>query len=108
MFGDGGQEVMSQNTPYTKGLYIDLYNEAGVSIIASFADCNGDGFYDYYWNYNDGRNTTKEYFTCYNRAGIILHKVGVFINKTSSTSLICGSQNTTQCKLERTYGVLIK
>lgn len=109
MFGDGSNEVMKADTPYTKGLLADFNNEAGINIISSFADCNGDGFYDYYWDYSGQNiNQTKEYFKCYNRNGIINHKIGVYINKTNSNSLICGAKNTTTCKIERTYGVLVK
>ena len=108
MFGDGSNEVMNSNTKYNKGLYADFYNEPNVTILSSFADCNGDDFYDYYFTYDDNRNITKEYFSCYNIPGIIPHKVGVYINKTNSASSVCGDKETTICKIERVYGVLVK
>lgn len=108
MFDRGTDEVEKSHKQYFKGLYADFNNEVGVSIISSYADCNGDGFWDYYYEYDDGRNTTKETFTCYNREGIITHTVGVFINKTNSSNSLCGYGRTGVCNIERNYDVIVK
>lgn len=108
MYNKGGDEVLRSNTPYYKGLMVDLYNEHNVSINSVYVDCNGDTYWDYFIQYNDSRNVTKEDFKCVNTNGLIKHTIGVFINKTGTNNKFCSNSGIGLCQIERTYEVLIK
>lgn len=108
MYNKGQDEVMKARKPYFKGLMADFYNEPNISIIASFADCNGDDYWDHYYPYNDSRNSTKEDFVCLNEKGIVRHTVGILIEKTGINNLFCGDKTEGVCRIERNYEVLVK
>ena len=108
MFSRGEDEIMSANRPYFKCLKADFYDEANITIVSAFVDCNGDSYWDYYYTYTDGRNTTMETFVCINSPGIVKHTIGVFINKTGTNDLFCGTKTNGLCRIERTYEVLVK
>lgn len=109
MYNNGGDEVIQSNKIYGKGLLADFYNEANVTIVGAYADCNGDDLYDYYWDYTSSPvNFTTETFNCYNQKGLITHSVGVFLNKVGVNNQFCGSTTTGVCKIQRSYSVIVK
>lgn len=108
MYSGLQDEVVQANIPYSKGLLADFVNENNIEIYASYADCNGDGYYDYYYQYNDSRKWTKESFICINRQGIVTHSVGVLLNKTGINNAFCSDKTNGLCNIKRTYEVLVK
>lgn len=74
--------------PYEMGLYYDAQNpNNNIDINYAYADCNGDGQYDYIYNYT-GNNISriKTTYDCVFQKGTVKYQIGVFIRKTPGTT----------------------
>lgn len=76
----------SSKTPYTFGLYYDTQNPTkNVTVMYSYADCNGDGQYDYVYNYTSTNPARiKQRFLCAFGKGLDTFEIGVYLKKSAS------------------------
>jgi len=78
----------SSKTPYTFGLYYDIQNpNKNITVEYAYADCNGDGQYDYIYNFtSENPSRIKKRFICVFPQGQDNFEIGVYLEKTSSDS----------------------
>jgi len=112
--GVNPEQVYSSKTPYTLSIISELQNTVNASIRAQLADCNGDGVWDYSWNYE---NTTtlkaRNTFTCINLKGVVDTTIGMIIYKNNSESwdtLNCNELPETDnyCIVYKTYELIVQ
>jgi hypothetical protein len=80
MYDPNGAAPKYSFIPYELALIADFANNDSIYIAHTFMDCNGDGFYDYSFDYNETAPSTlptkvKQEFTCVNYAGTVEHVV---------------------------------
>jgi hypothetical protein len=114
LFYSNGDESLTSMQPYTLGMVSELTNSINASIAANLADCNGDGLWDYSYDYR-GLNYTssRQTFQCVNTRGTISTTIGMvlFKNNTYSwESLNCNNLKASDnyCVVYKTYEVMIK
>jgi hypothetical protein len=99
---------------YTMSLYYDASSiENNIFVEYSFADCNGDGLYDYVYNYTTSQpSRIKQYYQCVFQKGSNNYEIGVFLSKThgstwakSGCSVDYDYSDT--CLLKKTYTLLV-
>lgn len=73
---------------YPMSLYYDAENpDNNIFVQYAYSDCNGDGEYDYVYNYTtDSPSRLKTYYTCVYPKGVVNYEIGVFITKITNTS----------------------
>lgn len=75
---------------YTMSLYYDAQNPRNnVFVNYAYADCNGDGQYDYVYNYTSSLpSRLKNYYVCVFPKGVVDYEIGVYIQKNDSSSWV--------------------
>lgn len=107
----GGFESLN---PYTMSIYYDISStDNNIFVDYSYADCNGDGLYDYVYNYTSAHpSTIKQYYQCVFPKGTVNYDVGVLLSKTDGTSWgKSGCNNaydySNTCLLKKTYTLVV-
>jgi hypothetical protein len=101
-------------TPYTMSLYYDAQSPGrNVTVQYSYADCNGDGLYDYVYNYTSTMpSRVKQSFICAFQKGNVNFEIGVFLNKNSTDSWAGTGCSTdydysNTCLVKKNYGLVV-
>jgi hypothetical protein len=99
--------------PYTLSVVSSVQNTIGATLVGQLADCNGDGIWDYSWDYRRKSITeAKNSFTCVNVAGKVETTIGMvlFKNNTESwESINCKGLNKKEnyCVIYKTYELTV-
>lgn len=73
--------------PYSLSFRIEAANNIGATIYSAFVDCNGDGVWDYVYDYDgEERVDAFETFQCLNPSGAFETLVGFALTKNNSLS----------------------
>lgn len=99
--------------PYTLGYRFEADNAVGATLHVGFVDCNGDGVWDYTFDYREENLTrARETFACINARGNFNTVVGMALYKNNTASwesLGCSglSRDATVCAVYKTYQVVV-
>lgn len=79
----GSELDLVAGNEYVMSLYYDAQNPRNnISVLYAYSDCNGDGLYDYVYNFTSLKpNRIKRYYTCVFPPGSVQYEVGVHIEK---------------------------
>lgn len=101
--------------PTTMSLYYDAQKpNRNVTIKYAFADCNGDGTYDYVYNFTSTMpSRVKRDFVCIYPAGQVNFKIGVYIQKDNGDTWAgtgCSQQYdySSTCLVTKTYVLAVE
>lgn len=106
--------VYQSMIPYTLGYVMEAENTINASIALGFVDCNGNGLWDYTFDYrNQNKTSARETFSCINNKGTKTMTIGMvfYKNNTQSwNSLNCKdtSTDTLYCAVYKSYQVEIQ
>jgi hypothetical protein len=113
MFRPKGQDSYKALIPYTLGLIAELRNNINTTIAMNFVDCNGDGVWDYTWDYRTSNVTqVRKTFSCLNAKGNIATTIGMIMYKNNTVSwavLGCNGIEASEnyCAIYKTYYLVI-
>lgn len=114
LFAIDKNEAYDALVPYTLGYLFEGDNSLNVSLYVGFVDCNGDGVWDYTFNYRDSAVTrARETFACVNARGRFQTVIGMTLFKNNSASwdgIGCSglSSDETICAVYKTYEVTVQ